>query len=910
MQNLRPLNRLRGGIILIVLAVCVTGFDRASGQLFVWGDGSYGQTNVPALPTNVLSMAAGDAHCLALLADRTVVTWGGNYAGQTNVPTDVTNVIAIGAGATHSAGIEADGTLRLWGKIYYGVTNVPADLTNAVAVAVGPGGQHAVAMRADGSLVDWGSSVEYAPLLTNFPVTATNLVSIAAGSLHTLALRSDGRVVAWGVNDKGQINVPASATNVIAIATGWRFSAALRADGKVLTWGQTHLLYPGDLLPPTAASNVVELACGGNHVMALRRDGKLIAWGNSSFGQTSVPGAATNLAVIAGGGYCSLATVGSGPPLFTGPPLPRTVASGQNAFLRLTAVGAWPLSYQWSFNGTNLAGATNSFVMVTNAQPIQSGHYVLTVTNALGAVTNTNVLLTILPVMVTNQPQSQSAYSGTNVTFTVAATGVGAMSYQWLLNETNILGATNATLTVTNVQPSDSGSYSVIVSNSLGSTISSSATLTVVPILIKLPPQSQVAFRGANVTFSIVAQSSQVIDYRWKFNEAELPGETSNMLILTNVQYDQAGMYSVVASNQLATVPVAGARLSVVPVAAWGGDAAGETDVPADLTNVVALAGGSAHSLALRSDGTVAVWGYQDERTDVSLLPTNMVAIASGRGHNLALGDDGTVTAWGDDTYGQADVPTGLNQVVAVAGGAYFSAALRTDGTVVEWGRGDQGQTNVPPDLTNIVSISCGSTHVLALRDDGKVFAWGYNGSGQTNVPADLSNVVAIAAGSILSVALKADGTVVQWGSTSYSPKPAAATNIIAIAAGYGHVLALNADGKAFAWGYYYNGETNVPPTLRNVTVIAAGESHGLALVGHGPPVLHVPATNPSLSTNGFSLSLPSQSGRVYRLEYVNSLNESTWTALPLSAGNRGALTLTDPTATNAGERFYRVKSW
>jgi len=82
-----------------------------------------------------------------------------------------------------------------------------------------------------------------------------------------------------------------------------------------------------------------------------------------------------------------------------------------------------------------------------------------------------------------------------------------------------------------------------------------------------------------------------------------------------------------------------------------------------------------------------------------------------------------------------------------------------------------------------------------------------------------------------------------------------------------------------------------------------------MALIGNGPPVTQALLSNPHLGATNFNLSLPTQSGRVYLLEYKNSLVDDTWTPLPLVAGNGGTLFLNDPTATNA-QRFYRVQQW
>ena len=84
---------------------------------------------------------------------------------------------------------------------------------------------------------------------------------------------------------------------------------------------------------------------------------------------------------------------------------------------------------------------------------------------------------------------------------------------------------------------------------------------------------------------------------------------------------------------------------TVVP---WGGQNYwGESTVPTGLSGVVAVAGGGVHSLALKSDGTVAAWGHLDAAIPAGL--TDVIAIAAGSSHSLGLKSDGTVVAWGAD---------------------------------------------------------------------------------------------------------------------------------------------------------------------------------------------------------------------------------------------------------------------
>jgi hypothetical protein len=172
--------------------------------------------------------------------------------------------------------------------------------------------------------------------------------------------------------------------------------------------------------------------------------------------------------------------------------------------------------------------------------------------------------------------------------------------------------------------------------------------------------------------------------------------------------------------------------------------------------------------MALKADGTVAAWGENSSgQTNVPIDLTNVVAIAAGYTHALALRADGSVIGWGDNSSHQTEVPSDLTNAVAIAAGQAHSLALRSDGTVVAWGGNLNGQTDGPADLSNVVAIAAGGSYSLALRANGTVSAWGDNSSGQTNVPAALSNVVAIAAGDSHSLALKEDGRVIAWGSQS-----------------------------------------------------------------------------------------------------------------------------------------------
>jgi len=97
-----------------------------------------------------------------------------------------------------------------------------------------------------------------------------------------------------------------------------------------------------------------------------------------------------------------------------------------------------------------------------------------------------------------------------------------------------------------------------------------------------------------------------------------------------------------------------------------------------------------------------------------------VVAVSGGTRHSLALRADGSVVGWGDNAYGQATPPAGLSGVVAISAGQDFSVALKSDGTVVAWGSNYRGQLNVPGPGVKVTAIAAGSEHVAALAAVGQ----------------------------------------------------------------------------------------------------------------------------------------------------------------------------------------------
>ena len=341
------------------------------------------------------------------------------------------------------------------------------------------------------------------------------------------------------------------------------------------------------------------------------------------------------------------------------------------------------------------------------------------------------------------------------------------------------------------------------------------------------------------------------------------------------------------------------------------------------LNDLVSIAAGYSHVLVLKSDGTVWAWGTNidgelgngtniDSNIPVQVSGlTGVVAIAAtgdcNGEHSMALKSDGTVWVWGLNNLGQlcqvnnkdnSNIPlqvSALTDVVDIAAGSNYCMALKSDGTIWEWGLnyieatlGD-GTFNVyqpgtiihPKGVIDVVAIAAGWRHSLALTSDGSVWAWGMDPSGQlgdastnnVNTPfrvIGLDNIVAMSAGINYSLALKSDGTVWACGNNDkgqlgngtfnstlgFVHQVSNLTNIVAIAGGSTHCLALKADGTVWAWGNNDNGQlgngtndnSNIPVQvsgLTNVSAITAGGQQSFALVQSTP----TPTTTPTLTS-------------------------------------------------------------
>lgn len=783
---------------------------RDNGWYQVVAANSYGSTTSAAIFVNVP------------IAPAQVVGNGLNQVGQITIPSGLTSVSALAAGYVHSLALKSDGTVVAWGTNFQGQTAVPSGLVDVVAVSGGY--LQSFALKSDGTVVGWGSNANGE---LNIPAGLSDVVAISAGRNHCLALKGDGTLAAWGYNGSGQTSVPRDLDGVVAIAAGSSHNLALKNDGTVVAW---HDLFSsrGQAVVPADLSDVVAVAAGDLHSLALKRDGTVVGWGANTYGQATIPSGLSGVVAIAASETHSLALKSDG------------------------TVVAW---------GGNMYGQTTL--------PVGLG----TVTMLSTASTSRHSLFLALslPLSASAAVSGKVLTVGAAASFTPVGAVAGASPHTYRVTPALPAGlsldsATGA-ISGTPLVSAAAATFTITVTDSAGASASQSFTLAVnnAPLITALSAPQQTVALNQNLTLSVTATGAT--SYQWRRNGQSLAGATTASYAITGaVPLHDGGWYQVVATNAsgstTSTAIFVNVAVSPALVVASGDNVLGQLLVPSGLTSVLAVSAGGYHSLALKGDGTVAGWGYNDNRPIT--IPSGLsgvVAVSAGGYHSLALKSDGTVAAWGAvlNNYGQTTIPSGLSGVVQVAAGSGHSLALKGDATVAAWGLNFSGQATIPVGLSDVVAVAAGQEHSLALKSDGTVTAWGRNDSGQTVVPAGLSGVVAVSAGNHHNLALKSDSTVVAWGHNDFGQAavPGGLSGVVAVSGGQYHSLAFKSDGTVVAWGRNDFGQTTIPGGLDGLMQVSAGSLHNVFLragTARPPEVTSTPVTR--TMTMGESVTL------------------------------------------------------
>jgi len=261
-----------------------------------------------------------------------------------------------------------------------------------------------------------------------------------------------------------------------------------------------------------------------------------------------------------------------GPPVIVKHPEDQSVIFGETAAFDIVISAMGTVNFQWRKNGAPLSdgakysGVNTPTLMVLNAANADEGQYDCVVSNVEGSVTSDDASLTVADPAITEQPKGRTVGIGQTATFTVTAIGSGTITYQWYRVGTppvavteipgKITGVTSPTLTILNAQQADEDVFFVTVTGADGTLQSNNAGLYVGDPVIVSDPADQVVPPGTTVQFSVVAQGTPPLLYRWRKDGVPLSdgGRISNSatstLTISSVTDDDEGYYSCVVVGQ------------------------------------------------------------------------------------------------------------------------------------------------------------------------------------------------------------------------------------------------------------------------------------------------------------------------------------------------------------------------
>ncbi len=464
--------------------------------------------------------------------------------------------------------------------------------------------------------------------------------------------------------------------------------------------------------------------------------------------------------------YFLTATGAQSAPFLVSDPPTLTPASGTifaTTPFTLTADVAAPSGtiYQWRKGGTAVSGGTFYTFTKASAAVSDSGNYDLVASNSFGAVTSSVVSVTVnaaAPPTITQQPATRSTYAGGTASFTVAATGTTPFTYQWKHAGTNLPGATNATVILSAVDSTKTGSYFVNVSNVAGNIDSTTATLS-----IKTPaPNSFEAALVSNgpIAYWRLGESSGVLafdsigghdgvynggvthvtggifsdgDGAANFNGTDAYVGTGAGLLNGLVRYTVTGWVRR-AGTQANRTGLFGQNdnvefgyISDQDIQCWDGQLSSAVDAPNSLAN------GSWGMITLTADGTNRV--IYINGIAAATGPSRTASLTNSFGFNIGGGGIfDTITANGNWFNGDIDEV------------ALFDKALTASQVNALYAIGAFGTTTAPFIVTQPASLSAaaGSTATLSVVANGSLplsYQWKKGGTPITGSALSIANV-------------------------------------------------------------------------------------------------------------------------------------------------------------------------
>lgn len=313
----------------------------------------------------------------------------------------------------------------------------------------------------------------------------------------------------------------------------------------------------------------------------------------STTGSNAQPGALTVHTLTIQNGQPTVA--------FSAHPQSQVVNPGVPVTFSVSASGPAALNYQWRSNGQPISGATASTYSIAAAAQSHEGNYDVVVN---GAVSQVASLMVNDPVSLTSPLDDQTVQAGSTAVFSVSVSGTTPITYQWRKGASPIPGETGLSLTLANAAFSAADTYSVVVTNPVGSTTWSARLIVLSPPIIVSQPVSAAVRVDTAHTFSLAVTGSAPFSYQWRRGTTAIPGATGPQLVIAPVSAADFGAYDCVVTNVIGPATSQTVQLTeLVPVTITTPPASASVDRNSAITFSVSATGSAPLSYQWRKGG-------------------------------------------------------------------------------------------------------------------------------------------------------------------------------------------------------------------------------------------------------------------------------------------------------------------
>lgn len=572
---------------------------------------------------------------------------------------------------------------------------------------------------------------------------------------HTTAGTAGTNSKTWSVNWVA----PAANTGTVTFYAAGNAANGSGSGGDIIGIKNLAVQEAVGVSPPTITNqpqNVTECVSGtvsfnvtaagtGTLTYQWKRNGNNLVNGGGISGATSATLSISNITAANQGNYTvdvtnSGGTTTSNPATLTVSAFPTfsliqppstNLCVGQSLTLGLNVSGGTVGSYQWFRNNTAIPNSNVQSLTINPVTLANAGTYYCQVTGTAGCADSVNFTENITinvtqPVQITSQTANQTLCVGQPLNLIVAATGT-TPTFQWRLNNTNLIGQTNDTLSFNSLTTGNSGTYTCVVSNSCGSVTSNNIVVLVnANTAITTNPTPQAACVGNTATFSVAATGAG-LTYQWRKNSVNIPSANSaSYTTPATVIGDNGANFDCIVTGTCGTLTTTQAALTVTNSAA----------ISQQPQNVVACAGGNASFTVSGTGGNNTTYQWRFNGNNIGSPTSNPTLQLSNINSNnvgnydvVITGGCGTVTSTvATLSLGQAPTFTPLANTATACLGTEFTTTVATQGQVTGYvwrknGTPIPNQTTATLTLPSVTPNDAGTYSVSIVGTCGNVFS-------------------------------------------------------------------------------------------------------------------------------------------------------------------------------------------